>query len=115
MAAASVQIDLKAADGGLKQLLESKRVSDPAIAYVTGTVAPQLGIDCLQDFVSWFSMANYEDEIKNLGFEDSGEDVNVGCFTEKQKFRMNPVSEFETEDLKDFIEGLRTGKVQLSP
>ena len=62
-----------------------------------------------------FAVSNedeFEDEIKNLGFEDSGEDVNVGCFTEKQKFRMNPVSEFETEDLKDFIDGLRTGKVR---
>ena len=41
----------------------------------------------------------YEDEIKALGFEDSGEDVNIGCFTEKQKFRMPPVDEFESEDL----------------
>jgi protein disulfide-isomerase A4 len=53
----------------------------------------------------------FEDEIKSLGFEDSGEDVNVGCWTEKQKFRMNSPSEFETEDLKAFIEELRTGKV----
>ena len=62
-----------------------------------------------------FAISNeeeFEDEIKALGFEDSGEDVNVGCFTEKQKFRMKPVEEFETEDLKEFIEDLRTGKVR---
>ena len=49
-----------------------------------------------------FAIANEEefaDEIKNLGFEDSGEDVNVGCFTEKQKFRMKPTEEFEVQDL----------------
>lgn len=62
-----------------------------------------------------FAIANeeeFEDEIKALGFEDSGEDVNVGCFTEKQKFRMKSVEEFETEDLAEFIEDLRTGKVR---
>merc|ERR1712141_440265 len=53
----------------------------------------------------------YADEIKKLGFEDSGADVNVGCYTEKQKFRMKVTDEFETEDLGEFIEDLRTGKV----
>lgn len=53
----------------------------------------------------------YADEIKKLGFEDSGEDVNVGCYTEKQKFRMKPTDEFEPEDLGEFIEELRTGKL----
>jgi len=62
-----------------------------------------------------FAISNeqeFEDEIKTLGFEDSGEDVNVGCFTEKQKFRMKGVDEFETEDLDKFIEELRTGVVR---
>ncbi|TRY73095.1 hypothetical protein TCAL_00905 [Tigriopus californicus] len=62
-----------------------------------------------------FAISNeeeYEEEIKALGFEDSGEDVNVGCFTEKQKFRMKATSEFETEDLSQFIDDLRTGKVK---
>merc|ERR1739848_691569 len=53
----------------------------------------------------------YADEIQKLGFEDSGADVNVGCYTEKQKFRMKVTNEFETEDLAAFIEDLRTGKV----
>jgi hypothetical protein len=49
-----------------------------------------------------FAISNEEefaDEIKSLGFEDTGEDVSVGCFTEKQKFRMKPTEEFEIEDL----------------
>ena len=29
----------------------------------------------------------YEDELKALGLEDSGADVNVVCYTDKQKFR----------------------------
>merc|ERR1712141_925874 len=61
-----------------------------------------------------FAISNeeeYEEEIKKLGFEDSGADVNVGCYTEKQKFRMKVTDEFETEDLAAFIEDLRTGKM----
>ncbi len=49
------------------------------------------------------SEEEFADEIKSLGFEDSGEDVSVGCFTEKQKFRMKPTEEFETEDLVIFF------------
>merc|ERR1712198_496094 len=60
-----------------------------------------------------FAIANedeFEDEIKSLGLEDSGSDVNVACFTDKQKFRMEPVDEFESSDLAKFIEDLRTGR-----
>jgi len=61
-----------------------------------------------------FAISNeeeYEEEIKKLGFEDSGADVNVGCYSEKQKFRMKVTDEFEAEDLAEFIEELRTGKL----
>ena len=61
-----------------------------------------------------FAISNEEEfaeEIKALGFEDSGADVNVGCFSEKQKFRMKVTDEFESEDLAEFIEGLRLGKI----
>ncbi len=56
-----------------------------------------------------FAIANEEefaDEIKSLGFEDSGEDVSVGCFTEKQKFRMKPTEEFEVEDLVSYRQNI---------
>ena len=62
-----------------------------------------------------FAIANedeYEAEIKSLGLEDSGSDVNIACFTDKQKFRMEPVDDFEESDLAKFIEDLRTGAVK---
>ena len=31
----------------------------------------------------------FADELKALGLEDSGADVKVACYTEKQKFRYN--------------------------
>jgi len=61
-----------------------------------------------------FAISNeeeYAEEIQSLGFEDSGADVNIGCFSEKQKFRMKVTDEFEAEDLAEFIEDLRLGKV----
>ena len=54
----------------------------------------------------------FEDEIKALGFEDNGEDVSIGCFTEKQKFRMKPDGEFDPEQLEEFIDQLKSGKIQ---
>merc|ERR1712130_912931 len=62
-----------------------------------------------------FAISNedeYEDELKSLGLEDSGADVNVACYTDKQKFRMEPVDDFESSDLAKFVEDLRTGKVK---
>ena len=62
-----------------------------------------------------FAISNedeFEDELKSLGLEDSGADVNVACYTDKQKFRMEPVDDFESSDLAQFIEDLRTGKVK---
>ena len=62
-----------------------------------------------------FAISNedeFENEIKSLGLEDSGSDVSVACFTDKQKFRMEPVDDFESSDLAEFIEGLRTGKIK---
>ncbi|XP_023336039.1 probable protein disulfide-isomerase A4 [Eurytemora carolleeae] len=62
-----------------------------------------------------FALSNeeeFEDELKALGLEDSGADVNVACYTDKQKFRMAVEEDFEPESLGNFVEGLRTGKVK---
>ena len=62
-----------------------------------------------------FAISNedeFEDELKAIGLEDSGSDVNVACYTDKQKFRMEPVDDFESSDLAKFIEDLRTGLIK---
>ena len=62
-----------------------------------------------------FAISNeeeFEDEIKALGFSDSGNEVNVGIYTEKQKFRSDLDGDFSSEYLLQYIENLRTGKVQ---
>merc|ERR1712117_136083 len=62
-----------------------------------------------------FCMSNedeFEDELKALGFVDSGNSVNVAAYTEKQKFPLHHDDEFSAELLADFIEDLRGGKTK---
>merc|ERR550539_1059728 len=61
-----------------------------------------------------FAISNeeeFEDEIKALGLEDSGNDVSIGVYTEKQKFRGDPDAEITSEYLAMFVEHLRTGRI----
>jgi len=63
-----------------------------------------------------FAMSNedeFEDEIKSLGFVDSGNAINVAAFTEKQKFPLRiDDDEFSADLLAQFVEDLRVGKVR---
>jgi len=63
-----------------------------------------------------FAMSNedeYEDEIKSLGFTDSGNAINMAAFTEKQKFPLHTDDdEFSAEMLSQFVEDLRTGGIK---
>jgi len=61
-----------------------------------------------------FAISNeeeFETEIKALGLEDTGQDVSIGVYTEKQKFRAEPEEEFSSQFLAEFIEKLRTGHI----
>ncbi|XP_076326937.1 protein disulfide-isomerase A4-like isoform X2 [Tachypleus tridentatus] len=54
----------------------------------------------------------FADELRNLGLDDSGEDVNVGFFkTPKQRYSMEPLESFSAEELKKFIETVLSGKL----
>lgn len=61
-----------------------------------------------------FAIANeeeFDDEIKSLGLEDSGESVNVGIFTEKLKYPMEPEEDFGTDVLEGFLKKFKAGKL----
>ncbi|XP_076360874.1 protein disulfide-isomerase A4-like [Tachypleus tridentatus] len=62
-----------------------------------------------------FAVCNEEDfaeELKDLGLDDSGEDVNVGFFkTPKHRYSMEPVEDFNAEELKEFVENVQSGKI----
>lgn len=51
--------------------------------------------------------------LKEFGLEESGEDVNVGCFDKDGlKYRMEDDDEFNSESFTDFIERLNKGKLK---
>ncbi|KFM80827.1 Protein disulfide-isomerase A4, partial [Stegodyphus mimosarum] len=54
----------------------------------------------------------FEDELIQLGLDDSGEDVNVGFFeSRKVRYRMEPTEDFSAEELRTFVENVLEGNV----
>ena len=57
------------------------------------------------------SEEEYEDKLKDLGLDDSGEEINIGCFDDKgRKYKMEPDDEFSEDSLREFIEEFKAGK-----
>ncbi|CAF1189785.1 unnamed protein product [Rotaria magnacalcarata] len=51
--------------------------------------------------------------LKEFGLEDSGEDVNVGCYdTKGLKYRMEDNDEFTSESFEEFVDRLDKGKIK---
>ncbi|RWS30966.1 Protein disulfide-isomerase A4-like protein [Leptotrombidium deliense] len=56
--------------------------------------------------------SEYESELKDLGLEDSGEDVNVGLFKEPNvRYAMEADDEFNEENLATFVENALLDKI----
>ena len=50
--------------------------------------------------------------LKEFGLEESGEDVNVGCFDKDGlKYRMDEDDEFNSDSFADFIDQFSKGKL----
>lgn len=51
--------------------------------------------------------------LKEFGLEESGEDINVGCFDSNGlKYRMDDDDEFTSESFEEFIQKLDKGKIK---
>ncbi|KAL7645305.1 UNVERIFIED_CONTAM: hypothetical protein RMT77_003691 [Armadillidium vulgare] len=63
-----------------------------------------------------FAISNeeeFDDELKNFGLDDSGEDINVGIFGEGNlRYRMEPEEDFESDDLEEFVSKFVKGKLK---
>lgn len=58
------------------------------------------------------SEQDFENELKDFGLDDSGEEINVGCFDDKnRKYRMEPDEEFDEDSLREFVENFKKGKM----
>lgn len=54
--------------------------------------------------------ADFEDKLKDLGLDDTGEEISVGCFDDKgRRYRMEPDEEFSEDSLREFIEEFKAG------
>ena len=52
----------------------------------------------------------YEEQLKEFGLDDSGEEINVGCFDDKKrKYKMEPDDEFSEDSLREFLEEFKAG------
>ena len=60
-----------------------------------------------------FAIASEEDfaqELKELGLDDSGEDINIGIWdADKKKYKLEPDDEFDSDVLRDFIRKWQNG------
>ena len=61
-----------------------------------------------------FAIANEQDfqaQLKDFGLDDSGEEINVGCFDDKnRKYPMEPDEEFSEDSLREFVESFKEGE-----
>ncbi|XP_033097687.1 protein disulfide-isomerase A4-like [Anneissia japonica] len=54
----------------------------------------------------------FKDQLKELELDDSGEEISIGIWGDnKKKYRMDPEEDFDEEELKEFIDAWKKGKV----
>ncbi|XP_029641000.1 protein disulfide-isomerase A4 isoform X1 [Octopus sinensis] len=62
-----------------------------------------------------FAVANEDDHsnlMKDFGFEDSGEDMNIGIMTEEKRYTMEPMDEFESSHIESFLDDFVSGNLK---
>lgn len=53
---------------------------------------------------------NYKSMIDDFGLGDSPEEINIGCFgIDGLKYPMEPMEEFDSEDIEEFLNKLQKG------
>lgn len=56
---------------------------------------------------------HFEDDLKSLGLEDSAAEVNAGMWmNERERYRMAPVDDFKSSNLRNFVEGVLQGTLK---
>lgn len=56
---------------------------------------------------------DFEDDLKSLGLEDSGAEVNAGMWmNERERYRMAPVDDFKSSNLRNFVEAVLQGTMK---
>ncbi|CAH1788364.1 unnamed protein product [Owenia fusiformis] len=54
----------------------------------------------------------FESDLKALQLEDSGEELNFGCFGENnKKYRMEPMEDYDADEIQEFLDDFKKGKI----
>lgn len=72
-------------------------------------------IDIAKDYPDvTFAIADEDDMsdlFKGFGFEESGEEINIGILGEKDaKYPMPPMEEFDSDEIREFVDNFKNGK-----
>lgn len=62
-----------------------------------------------------FAISNeeeFEEELKSLGLEDSGENVNAGVWSSTSKYPLSPEDDFSTDVLEEFVKDFKNGRLK---
>ncbi|XP_038077413.1 protein disulfide-isomerase A4-like [Patiria miniata] len=54
----------------------------------------------------------FNDQLKQLELDDSGEEINIGLFTDGKKYKMEPDEDFDSDMLREFIRAWRDDKLR---
>ena len=58
---------------------------------------------------------DFADQFKEFGFDESGEELNIGCLNaHDKKYPMSPMDEFDSDEIREFINDFKKGKELLS-
>ncbi|KAK3739455.1 hypothetical protein QZH41_017293 [Actinostola sp. cb2023] len=59
------------------------------------------------------SEEDFADKLKDLGLDETGEEISVGCFdVEGRRYRMDPEEEFSEESFREFVEEFKAGNLK---
>lgn len=49
--------------------------------------------------------------MKDFGLDESGEELNIGCFKDGKKYSMEPMEEYDDDEVREFLKKLQKGKI----
>ena len=49
--------------------------------------------------------------MKDFGLDDTGEEFNIGCYKDGKKYGMPPMEEYDSNEIRDFLDRLKKGRV----
>ena len=52
---------------------------------------------------------DFPEKVKSFGFDDSGEEMNIGILDKEKKYSMEEMEEFDADDIREFINKFNKG------